>query len=438
MSKEEPSKERHYKILVYAIEKVGLAAPAQEVMERNYTLYFEKYDTSTQFHDYDGIIVFQGIFEKFKPKEDIFGNEYYECKWNRNLLDRRMKEIENLINNGGFVCSLLVEQITYRLKHQEIYDTDLVKRILPFDDFLVKHFNSRQTFLSAKLNEFHNFIKQYGAAWAYFNTNFGPSIKKIASVSDYVVGFIYHNRLFFVPSLVPENNSSILDNYFNLLADSLTTYLNKRQFEVPEWVDSYQFTEEPKIYSEKSELAQRMAELDGRLDFLKQFKRVLYLGNDPLVEAVASVLENGFCFRVDSQDDFREDLKILDTEGNPSVFIEVKGVNAGVKNPYITQAKTHLYKAGLPDDFPCLLIINTHIKNARTIEEKDKQVGEEQLTVAKRNGVLILRTLDLLNLFKLKLEGTITADDALKHLTENAGWLRVTNDQVEIILPGGA
>ncbi len=40
---------------------------------------------------------------------------------------------------------------------------------------------------------------------------------------------------------------------------------------------------------------------------------------------------------------------------------------------------THRERAGLSPDFPTVIFINTHIKNARTLEEKDKDVPAEQV-----------------------------------------------------------
>ena len=87
----------------------------------------------------------------------------------------------------------------------------------------------------------------------------------------------------------------------------------------------------------------------------------------------------------------------------------------------------------MPADFPSILVINTHIKNARSIDEKDQQIATEQIKHAVKNNVLILRTLDLLRLLNLKFNRDIQKNQIISLLTTNAGWLKVSEDKWEII-----
>lgn len=132
-------------------------------------------------------------------------------------------------------------------------------------------------------------------------------------------------------------------------------------------------------------------------------------------------------------DEYREDLKILDDKSAPLVFCEVKGVNRGVKREHVNQADSHRERADLPATFPALLILNTHIKNARDLEEKDKDVPMEQVVHAKKNNVLILRTLDLLRLLCLKLQQNIPKEVIIDLFIQSSGWLRVTEEKWTIV-----
>ncbi|MDY6895934.1 MAG: hypothetical protein SVO01_11050, partial [Thermotogota bacterium] len=155
---------------------------------------------------------------------------------------------------------------------------------------------------------------------------------------------------------------------------------------------------------------------------------------DLLVEAVVKLLRKGFGLTVDDTDEYQEDIKILDNERNPIIFGEIKGTNRGVKREHINQADIHRERSGLSPEFPSLLVINTHIKNSRTIEEKDKEVPIEQVQHASKNHILVLRTLDLLRLLRIHLDGKINSDDVSRLFRNNSGWLKVSEESWEIVV----
>jgi hypothetical protein len=154
---------------------------------------------------------------------------------------------------------------------------------------------------------------------------------------------------------------------------------------------------------------------------------------DQLVESTAAVLRHGFDFQVDDTDEFKEDLKILDEAKEPVLFVEVKGTNAGIKREYVNQADNHRERAGLSREFPSALIMNTHIKNSRDLKEKDQAVPSDQVKHAAANNILILRTLDLLRLLRLKLDEKVSPDQVLQIMEKESGWLRCTDDGFEIL-----
>jgi hypothetical protein len=75
----------------------------------------------------------------------------------------------------------------------------------------------------------------------------------------------------------------------------------------------------------------------------------------------------------------------------------------------------------MPPEFPSLLIINTNMKNSISLADKDQTVAPEQIQHACRNNVLILRTLDLLNLASLHMSGKLTPDEV--RATDQVPWL---------------
>jgi len=427
---------RSYEILIYGIEKVGLETPPDEIQTRNYKLSFEPFNTQRRFDEFDGVILFQGIFESFKMVELRGGLiRNLVCNYDRDELDKRKKELDLLLENKGFVCFVLcIPFIDYASGRCE--STDLAKIYLNYNSFYRENIGDRVTDVKSKRSEFELFLKRFGAAHTYFrNSNHYLNLRVIGDTYSGIVGMIISENHFFVPSLIPDNNPKVIKEYFELLTNALTATCNKLIYEIPAWVNSFEFDEETKLKDEQQSLEKQLEQIIVKRKISQRFKRILLLDGELLVEAVVDVLRNGFNLMVDDTDQYREDVKILNEEENPIIFVEIKGTNKGVKRSYINQCDTHRQEAGLPPEFPSILIINTHIKNARTVAEKNKSVPNDQIRHAARNNVLILRTLDLLLLLAQTLDDKIgtTTKDVISELTTKSGWLKASREAWEIV-----
>jgi len=427
--------EHIYNILIYGIDKKNLSLP-EEIRNRNFKLFFEPYDTKRRFDEFDCVIMFQGVFESFSweyggPLRD----RCLACEPDKNELDKRNNELALLMKKGGFTCFLLCDKfIDAGSRHNSYASTDLCKIWLNRDSFRRKNFDERYTHLNIKRPEFERFLERYGAACSYFqNYNDGIKLRVIAEFGSETVGLILYNRLFFVPTLVPENDNDCIKEYFTLLAEALTSVRKKLTFEIPSWVDLFKFSDEKGLKNENDALMKRIRGNNEKLQEFKTFKKSLVLSGQVLVDSVINVFQKGFEFSLDTRDELREDLKILDEDGKPIIFVEVKGTNKSVKREHINQCDSHRERADLQADFPSILVINTHMKNARNINEKDQQIAAEQIKHAVKNNILILRTLDLLHLLSLKLDRNIPKSKIISLLTINAGWLKVSEDKWEII-----
>jgi hypothetical protein len=422
-------------ILVYAIEQEGLNPPKLEIGTRNFRLFLEPFNTKKRFNEFDGVILFQGCFEKIRRVTDALGRSYYTCNYDKDELDKRLNEAKLLLKQGGCICFLLCRPfIDYDDRGQSLADTDLAKIFLNLSSFYRENLSVRTTAVQCKRNEFMRFLELYGAAQTSFdNLNEDIKLKPIATVGSHLVGMIMWNERFFIPALIPENTEERVSEFFTLLVDALLATRKKMVLEVPEWADKFVFEEEASLSQEKSQTMDRIGEINERLDTYRKFKQALVQGNEHLVDTVATILSDGLEFDVNPVDNFKEDLKILDGYGKPIVLCEVKGINRGVKREYVNQVDSHRERGGLPPSFPAVLIANTHIKNARNLDEKDMDIPEEQVVHARKNNVLILRTLDLLQLLRLKFENRITKETVLELLSGPGGWLKVSEDKWELI-----
>ena len=419
-----------YKILVYGIERKGLSAPSSELRDRNYILTFNDFRTESRFSEFDGVILFNGIFEEYKWRGDWEG-DYLNHSCERDELDKRKNELRMLLKNGGFVCFILCEPFRDKIKGGNFESTDLAKAFLLHRDFYRRDLDKRITNIRIVRDEFRQFLEPFGGASSYFiNLNKNIKWRVVAYINREVVGMVLFDQVYSIPALLPQDTPERVQEYFHLLADAITSTAKKLEVEVPPWAQAFKFTEETELEERRELTNQELQSINGSLNRLERFKRILVWANEPLVDAVRYVLEEGFSFDINPVDEFKEDLKIVSEDGESLVLVEVKGVNRGVKREHINQADSHRERAGLPSHFPVALIINTHMKNARTIEEKDQQIASEQIRHASAANVLILRTLDLLKMVELINSGRITQGEVLQHLT-GGGWLRVIDDSIE-------
>ncbi len=425
--------ERTYHILAYGVEKLGLTAPSEPLTDRNFKISFEPFNTSHRFDEYDGVILFQGIFESFEQISNYHAS-YVKHECCHDELDKRKKEAQLLLENKGLLCFLLHLPFVDHNDRADCKGTDLAKYHLNYQSLRREAFNQRFAHIDVKSDGFRPFLKRHGAAYNHFrihNTNLDS--KTIAELGGRTVGMVINRGEYFIPTLVPDNRPENIVEFFTSLAEGLTSSFNKLQLALPEWINTFQFEEEQSLDAERNALLKRVHDINERFDSLSRYKSVLALSGDDLVESVAHLFSAGFGVDVDTTDELREDTKLLDERQEVICLCEVKGTNKGVKREHINQADSHRERSGFDEKFPSILIVNTHIKNARTVPEKDQEIANEQILHAVKMNILVLRTVDLLELLRLHLIGKLTKEDIVELLTTNCGWLRLIDGETSII-----
>ena len=313
----------------------------------------------------------------------------------------------------------------------------MCKYYLSYSSLYRTNYNGRITNITTKRDEFARFFDAYGAASAHFsNHNDNIEFRSLAEAEYNVVGMTIQRNQFFVPSLVPDNVPDRIEEFFSILAGALISYRNKLLVEIPEWVNVFRFPDEILLLERKAALCEDLRLVEEKILATQRIKNVLFLDGDRLVEEVANALSSGLGLLTSVDEKYREDLTIVGEDGKPLMFVEIKGTNRGVKREHINQADSHRERAGLAPDFPTVLIVNTHIRNARCGDEKDIEIATEQVQHAERNRVLIVRTLDLVRLVAIAKSGRISVDDILELLITKVGWLRVDSDKWEVVQGG--
>jgi len=234
----------------------------------------------------------------------------------------------------------------------------------------------------------------------------------------------------FLPIHLPDLTQ--IEPLFTALAEALVAFQRRVATEVPLWAEEFRFPLEESLLAEDARLVAKLEEIRSKESTYSAFKSVLCRRDEPLVDSVTAVLREGFNFLVpDQEDENIEDRVIQDATGTTEVLVEIKGKSKNVTNETINQTDSHRERRGLPGTFPAVLVINSFAE-ATTLEGKDQPVALGQVQHAARNGILILRTLDLLRLLALKEKGVLDAAAVLQLLKTAKGWLRVEMDSYAI------
>lgn len=432
MTETAPS-ERHYNVLVFGMEKLNLPMPSEPLKTRNFSVFFEAYGTPRRFQEYDGVVIFQGIFEKFECHSN-YVRSYYSHQWDADELDKRKKEARLLLGQGGFLCFVLTAPFIDRDDSRDFSATDLAKYHLNHSHFYRENFRDRVTHVTPTLDEFKRFLDAFGAASTYFkNHNDSLECRVLAKVGQVPVGLILERSEYFLPSLVPDRRPNVVSEYFELLVDAITSVHNKFHVVLPEWATQFQFPEEVSLAEERAALSDAMLRIDQRFEQLTEFKASLVQTGPELVSNVSAMLAAALGTKVDNVDEFREDVKLIGEDGKVIAVCEIKGINRGVKRENINQTDSHRERSEFDADFPALLIANTNIKSARCLAEKNQDIAAEQVKHAVHMRVLIMRTIDLLGLLRLVLCGKQTPETARALVLSSVGWLRVDGDEVLVL-----
>ena len=433
MSNDAGANERQYNVLVYGLERKKVPVPPEPIRSRNFTVHFEEYGTYRRFTDYDGVVVFQGLFESFERPRGGYSESRLSHQYDADELDKRKKEALLLTRKGGFICFLLTQAFIDSDHGTSFEGTDLAKYHLNYSHFYRENFQSRVAHVTPLRDEFRTFLERYGAANSHFkNLNEHLDFRPIAEVNGRPVGAIIARLEYFVPSLLPEASPKGVEEYFKLLVDALTSVHNKMPAELPAWAASFAFSEEAALKDERDQLLHEVGRINARLAVLARFKSVLIHSGPDLVLAGRNLLETGLGIGVDSEDNLREDVRLKGSDGTIIAVAEIKGINRGVKREHINQTDSHRERSGFGGSFPALLIANANIKGARSIKEKDEDIATEQVQHAVRMNVLVVRTIDLLGLVRLVLAGRLPTDSARALLLSPGGWLRVRSDTAEV------
>lgn len=415
---------KRHKIALFGAEQF-MGGVISDIETPQYMIHPIPKNSAERLSDFDSVIVFQGAFERLREKCDCLGaSRWIDCDTDE--LDARFKEVIQVCKKGGFVLVILIRPLYDSYGGKTYKNTDLSKRLSNTTCLVRRDLPSPNPNTIPLRGELKDFCEKYGRAYSYFDYcsyNAETDIEYLPLVriiDGKVVGVSIFRKIYFLPSLLPKGNK--WGEYLRLLADSVFPIHKKRRAALPEWVGSINLAGETQLKEEMSGYEEKIGAIKSRLDKLCGYKRVLIESGDDLVKSVSKLLSVTTALSVDSKDDKKEDCRLVDQTGNVVALIEVKGLNGNIKMSNVSQAFEHRERTPGYENLPVVLIANTFIGSARSEEEKDKGPEEEQVSLAERHKVLILRTLDLLRMYNAVSSGQYTKEEVVGLLLTKVGW----------------
>jgi len=432
--------DKRYTIYVYGFDRIGfdIKKPVEKSL-RQFNIHFILFKDDQPFDSADGVIIPQGIFEDLKPYSTYLGISY-NVRVYKDLLLYREREISNLIKSGKCVCFIvekIVDSVTtgqFGMETQDIHNTDLCKKVLNTLKIQRNAIEGNPN-LHCKVNEFSRFIEKYGVAKTEFEIpkDNSEEFKILIESNSKTSGFEFQKKLFFIPAHFVNKTNVALFKMAEELADAIFSYIAKRQLDTPHWLSEMKFSNESILLDKLNKLRKEEIDIEKELNRFQKYKAILTTSGDILNELISEILQEYFLISIDPSDNKKEDIKVLNEEGDVIAFIEVKGTKKSVKREYINQVDSHRERAGVTNKTPGILIINNEMSIEGIENKKGALIAKEQIIHATKMNVLIIRTIDLLNLMLLWEEVQDRRSQFLSIVLNNSGWLKVESSKYDII-----
>ncbi len=414
--------------LAYAIPRAGQDARSYKHSVDGFNVHGEPLGANVSFLNYDGIAIFAGAFERMDPSD---AGDYVRCLSDADL-DRREREFFSAFDKGIPIIFLL--PASHPLSpYQTRPLPDIFRRIAQI--FGIGHSPLREPHprLVSEVPEFKEYIQRHGTGYAELSVPETTPYKltPICKQDGHHLGLALADKLFILPCTQPANELQVRDMVCEAVA-AVIAYRKRVSRELPAWVGEFSFSQEAKLIGDADGLRRKLESLETKIAAYKNFKAVLCLQSDPLVEVVVEIFDKFFGLSLVGEDDKIEDKRLLDAEGKCIALFEIKGIKGNFDRPMVNQVDDHRERRGLLPTFPGIAIVNT-FRSAGSLEEKDQPPNSEIIIKAVQDNVLLIRTLDLLRLADLTERGIKTGEDFKDILLRKTGWMKVEGDAVTVV-----
>jgi len=387
--------------------------------------------SSESFLDYDGTVIWAGAFEKLQEEPFSFYRQMVCIS--RADLDRRYREFCSAIKDNKMVI-FLVSHLPTAVGHEPVDPAcDLFRRITT--DFGISWGCLDTVFpaVESTVSEFQEFVTRYGTGYVVFGIQDEQRqwAKPICIGNGKVYGIVLGANAFFLPSPVTQTHEQAVE-IAKAAVTAVIAYRRRISTEMPEWTDEFVFSQESALREQEHQLRTKLAQLEAQINSYVFFKGALAYQSEPLVEVVKKLLSHFFDISLTVDERCIEDATLQDSKGHIEAVFEIKGVKRNFKRKDVNQVDSHRERLGLAPTIPGVLIMNT-LMGAGSLQAKDQPPHSDIIKKAVADHVLLIRTLDLLRYADAVEKNVLSKDEFKKIILNQAGWLKVENEQVQVV-----
>jgi hypothetical protein len=281
--------------------------------------------------------------------------------------------------------------------------------------------------LQVKRSEFKSFIDDVGATQIGFNKDYVDAV--VCFADDVPAGFskkVKKGLLFFIPCAWARSDSpEYLVGHIKKLVAGLVAFSAKQILEPPKYTEGFSFAKETLAKERIKKIEkEELYPLHESLEFYREIKSVLWLGNNSLVKATDNLLQRmGFQTQIDEI--YEEDLWIIH-DSKRSIIVEIKGLNNNVTRADINKLDDHREARGCVE-MTGLLIANTFM-TADSFKSKDQPFPPSIIQKAVNLNLLITRTIDLCRIFDAFEEHSV--ERLMSSILGRNGWLSFKDGKI--------
>ena len=266
---------------------------------------------------------------------------------------------------------------------------------------------------------------------AFYFSKFIPDMVKTRAIDSDKATTILVTRNCYLTTLLLANNDCNLMDYLSFLGIK-----EKIQSDLPDWLCELNFFDDEEQRNNINVKTEEISRIEREIEQGKKklnenlkYKSILYTNGKELVRVVFDILEKLLdCDLSAFKDEMKEDFLI---KLNDITYIgEIKGVTSNVKSEHVSQIDVHyqsylekIAEEGQQENVKSLLIINQ--QRNKPLAERE-EIHEKQIKLAKRNGCLIIPTIDLLKLFDKFVSKEINSENVIEIFTKQIGLITIS------------
>ncbi len=399
--------------------------------QEGFDLYELPLGSTQSFLDYDAVVLFAGAFETV-DRSGWYNEPRMRCAAPQDL-DLREREFYTGIGRNLTVV-FLVPRLPETVGHRAVNpQCDLFRRVLKGKRIRWSRLEAAEPHISQIVPEFKDFVERFGSAYVRFFLDQGrPEFARvICRINAKVLGFELATKAFFVPCVQPQTHEQAVEMAAQAVRAAIA-YRERMKRAYPKWIARFRFTQEAALREQADDLRRQLTEVEAGIDRYADFKGLLCLRSDPLVETVQRLLVEFFDIKIESEDERIEDATLKDDDGNILAVFEIKGINGNFRRQDVNQVDSHRERLELTSETPGILIMNTCM-TVQSLTEKDRPPHPDIISKSVADNVLLMRTLDLLKYADYVEAGKLEKESLRAMLLSEAGWLKVENDRAELV-----